>query len=383
MKKLLFVLIIIILSALVFTGCSKTPEPAPAPEEPQGQSTTARGNTASGVVAPAQFGSLSLPVGGMIAEVLVKEGEQVQAGQPLIRLRGSDPENLDKELQARIAAAELEIQTAQKALDDLDKNAVLARDEALRQSALAAQQVRDAQYSLDNLSIPSNQKDLDPFEAFDQMKANYDKAWKAYEPVKDLDENTDLRQERQDDLESAQSDLNAALRRVQLTIDLQTAQSALEKARQDSATYQDGPDPKDVALAQARLANAETALAAARAVIDDRELVAPYAGTVTALSVKPGEFAAPGAPLLQLADLSRLQVETTDLDEAGTAQLAAGDAVKVSFDALPGVEVPGTVVYIPPKAIEGAGGDFKVIVALDELPAGLRWGMTAFVDFQP
>ena len=117
--------------------------------------------------------------------------------------------------------------------------------------------------------------------------------------------------------------------------------------------------------------------------IDDRELVAPYAGTVTALSVKPGEFAAPGAPLLQLADLSRLQVETTDLDEAGAAQLAAGDAVKVSFDALPGVEVPGTVVYIPPKAIEGTGGDFKVIVALDELPEGLRWGMTAFVDFQP
>ena len=63
----------------------------------------------------------------MIAEVLVKEGEQVQAGQPLIRLRGSDPENPDKELQARIAAAELEIQTAQKALDDLQERRSGAR----------------------------------------------------------------------------------------------------------------------------------------------------------------------------------------------------------------------------------------------------------------
>ena len=73
----------------------------------------------------------------------------------------------------------------------------------------------------------------------------------------------------------------------------------------------------------------------------------------------------------------------TDLDEQGAAQLSVGDAVVVSFDALPGVEVPGTIAFIPPKAMVDGSGDFKVIVSLDELPEGLRWGMTAFVDFQP
>lgn len=383
MKKISIVLFILLLSGLLLSACSSQPEPAPAAPESETQSTSTRRVTASGLVVPEQFASLSLPAGGLVAEVLVSDGDTVEAGQPLVRLRGSDPENPDEELLARLAAAELELQSAQKALEDLDRAAGLARDEALRQAALAALQVRDTQYALDNLSVPANQKDLDPFEAFDQMKANYDAAWDAYEPYKDDDKSSEIREKRQDDLESAQSDLNSALRRLQLSIDLQTAQSALEKARQDIAIYQAGPDPKDVALAQARLTNAEATLAAAQAVVEDLELSAPSAGTVTAVNVKPGEFAAPGAPLVQLADLNSLQVEMTDLDEQGAAQLSVGDAVVVSFDALPGVEIPGKIAIIPLKAMENGSGDFKVIVSLDELPEGLRWGMTAFVDFQP
>ena len=383
MRKISIVLFILLLAGLLLSACSGQQETAPVETESGTHSTAARGVTASGSVVPAQYANLSLPVGGLAAEVLVSEGDVVEAGQPLVRLRGSDPQNPDEELLARLAAAELELQSAQKALEDLDQAAGLARDEALRQAALAALQVRDTQYALDNLSVPANQEDLDPFEAFDQMKANYDAAWDAYEPYKDDDESSEIREQRQDDLEAAQSDLNSALRRLQLTIELQTAQSALEKARQDVAIYQDGPDPKDIALAQARLANAEAALTAAKAVVDDLELVAPSTGTVTAVNVKPGEFAAPGAPLLQLADLNALQVEMVDLDEQGAAQLSVGDAVVVSFDALPGVEVPGKIVFIPPKALADGSGDFKVIVNLDELPEGLRWGMTAFVDFQP
>jgi HlyD family secretion protein len=383
MKKFYPFAIVLILAALLLSACSSQAQPEPAEAEPVGQSVATRGASASGVVVPLRYGSLSLPAGGAVAEVLVAEGDTVEAGQPLVRLDGFDSANPDEEQQARISAAELELQNAQKALSDLDTNASLARDEALKQAGLAAQQVRDSQYALDNLSVPNNQKDLDPFEAFDQMKAAYDEAEKAFEPVKDLDEGSELREQRQDDLEAAQSDLNAALRRLQLTIDLQTAQAALENARQDYATYQAGPDPEAAALAQARLANAEAALAAAKAVFVDRELLAPYAGTVSALNVKPGEFASPGLPLVQLADLTALLVETTDLDEATAAGLSLGDAVVVSFDALPGLEVPGKVVYIPPKAIEGSEGDFKVVIALDNVPAGLRWGMTSFVDFQP
>jgi multidrug efflux pump subunit AcrA (membrane-fusion protein) len=83
-----------------------------------------------------------------------------------------------------------------------------------------------------------------------------------------------------------------------------------------------------------------------------------------------------------LADLEHLRVETTDLSEVDIAQVAVGDLVAVTFDALPDVEVAGQVTRIAPKADEGSGVNYKVIVELDEIPAQLRWGMTAFVDIE-
>jgi hypothetical protein len=40
------------------------------------------------------------------------------------------------------------------------------------------------------------------------------------------------------------------------------------------------------------------------------------------------------------------------------------------------------VSRIAPKSTEGAGVNYPVIITLDEIPAALRWGMTAFVDIE-
>jgi multidrug efflux pump subunit AcrA (membrane-fusion protein) len=77
-----------------------------------------------------------------------------------------------------------------------------------------------------------------------------------------------------------------------------------------------------------------------------------------------------------------LRVETTDLNEIDVAGIAEGASVNISFDALPGEEVPGTVTRIAPKASEGSGVNFTVIIEMDEIPEGIRWGMTAFVDIE-
>jgi multidrug efflux pump subunit AcrA (membrane-fusion protein) len=59
-----------------------------------------------------------------------------------------------------------------------------------------------------------------------------------------------------------------------------------------------------------------------------------------------------------------------------------GDPVKVTFDALPDVTVPGTVARISSKSAQGAGVNYQVEIELDEIPDELRWGMTAFVDIE-
>jgi multidrug efflux pump subunit AcrA (membrane-fusion protein) len=83
-----------------------------------------------------------------------------------------------------------------------------------------------------------------------------------------------------------------------------------------------------------------------------------------------------------LGDLDHLRIETTDLNEIDVAQVEVGDRATVTFDALPGVAVEGKVVSIAPKASEGSGVNYTVIVEIAEIPKNLKWGMTAFVDIQ-
>jgi RND family efflux transporter MFP subunit len=139
---------------------------------------------------------------------------------------------------------------------------------------------------------------------------------------------------------------------------------------------------QDVAVAQARLDNARSALKAAEAKLEDLELKAPFSGTISEVNVRQGEWINAGQAVLVAANLADLQVETTDLNEIDAARVKVGNPVVVTFDALPGVEVNGIVKSIAPKASEGSGVNYTVIVELDEVPDQLRWGMTAFVDIE-
>jgi multidrug efflux pump subunit AcrA (membrane-fusion protein) len=159
-------------------------------------------------------------------------------------------------------------------------------------------------------------------------------------------------------------------------------EAQIDNGYRDFDIFTAGPDPDDVALAEARIANAEAQLAAAEAAVDDRELVAPYDGVISAVHVNPNEWVAPGSPVLLIGDLDHLQVETTDLSEIDVAQISLGDPAVVTFDALPELVLDGTVVSIAPKADEGAGVNFPVIIELNDVPTALRWGMTAFIDIE-
>ncbi len=79
-----------------------TPQPVRVPDKV----------VADGVVVPALEASLSMPVSGIVGEVLVAEGEQVAAGQPLLRLRQA-------RLEAAVAQAEAGVARSQAQLDEL------------------------------------------------------------------------------------------------------------------------------------------------------------------------------------------------------------------------------------------------------------------------
>lgn len=165
--------------------------------------------------------------------------------------------------------------------------------------------------------------------------------------------------------------------------DIRIAEADLRRARAELDLTRAGGRPEAIAAAEADVQAATAALQRARAALAETELRAPFAGTVVSVDIRPGEYAAPGTPVLRLADLSSWHVETRDLTEIQVAQVREGQPATVTLDALPGVELRGRV-----QRIEGYGenrqGDitYKVVVALDKQDQRLRWNMTATVEIE-
>jgi multidrug resistance efflux pump len=396
--------------------------------------------SATGKIVPEQVATLSVQSGGIVAEVLVRQGEAVEAGQLLVRLEG------EERLQASLSAAQFELTSAQHALDALYKDTDLLAAQALEakeesekaledlrtpelQQALALKAIADAEKAVERterrlrtLQSSAGQADIDAAKAQVVLARDaLDKAEEDYEPYANKPEDNLVRANYLSRLSAAQKTYDAAVRKLNALqgtgsqVDIAVAQADLAtaeaqsieaqrewervqdgpseadvalleaqiaKAGRDYQTYRDGPDPDDVALAEARLDNAQSQLSSAQAALEDLELRAPFSGTISDLFIHSSEWVAPGQPVLQLADLGNLQVETTDLNEIDVAQISEEDRTVVTFDALPDVEVAGWVVRIAPKAAEGAGVNYTVSLELESIPPQLRWGMTAFVDIQ-
>jgi multidrug efflux pump subunit AcrA (membrane-fusion protein) len=378
-KLLNLIWIAVLIAATFVSGCSSISSltgqttPTPVPVDTEDIQTLV---TATGVVVPVQWSQLSFSTPGTVEEVLFNKGDQVTPGQTLARLRGRE------ELQANIAAAHFEIISAQTAIDNLYDSAERTQIDALKAISIAADMVRDAQYQLDNYIVPQEQAGLETIEAFDLMRDRLDVARQAFEPYKYFSSGNDRRQELKEDLDEAQADYNVAVKRLEYEYELQVAQAKLEEARKDYDILKQGPKPEELAVAQARLENAQASLSAAEAALEDLELNATFNGTISELDVRVGEWVTPGQPVLVLANLQDLRIETTDLNEIDAARVEPGDAVIVTFDALPDVQVKGTVESIAPKASPGTGVNYTAVVVIDEWPESLRWGMTAFVDIE-
>jgi len=332
--------------------------------------------SATGVVKPAKWSRLSMSINGQVEEVMVEEGETVKEGQILLRLEGRE------ELLAAELAAQTVVISATQTLNDLYENNELRKAELLNRMASASDAARQARYHLDNYLLPITLKGLSSIEAVEVSKEKYEKAWAAYEPYMNEPFENKTRKDLKEAMEMAQSDYNQAVRHLNYEVELNQAEAAFAKAKADYEKVKNGPDPDDLALAQSLVDQANANLAAAKSALADLELCAPYEGVISEISVRNKEWISPGIPIMTIADLAHLRVETTDLNEIDVARIKVGDVVKITFDALPDVVVNGKVTRISPKSSEGSGVNYTVVIEMDEIPGQLRWGMTAFVDIE-
>jgi multidrug efflux pump subunit AcrA (membrane-fusion protein) len=378
---------LLILGALTLTACGsigqqETPE---VEEEPVDDFLPII--SATGVLVPSQWATLSVETPGVIAEILVSEDEPVERGEVLLRLEGKE------QLQANQTAAQAEWVAAQQALDELYKDPEVRVALAAEAVVAAQKMVEDAQRHLNNLGY-ATQTDIDQAQANVILaRDKLEKAREDYEPYANKPEDNLIRAALLSKYAQAQKNYDAAARLLnnltgttkpleiaEAEADLEVAEANLVKAERDYEILQSGPDPDIVAVAEARVSNARDQVTAADKALEVLEVRAPFNGIVGEINVRANEWIIPGQPVFLLADLSHMKVETTDLNEIDVAQIEVGDAVTVTFDALPDVVVSGFVSRIAVKPKAGTGVNYTVEVELEEIPDRLRWGMTAFVD---
>ena len=345
--------------------------------------------SATGVVKPTRWATLSFPGGGLVRELLVERGDQVDEGQVLAQLSSVE------QARAALTAAQLENINADQALDDLLENTELYSAQAQLALANARDALDSAEYkwtvrqegnrASSNTIRGAEANLILANEEVDRAQSKYDQARGDASRALALSNLVAAKQHR----DSIQRNINWYLgapdeiEKAVLDAELAEAQANLAAAERAYEKVKDGPDPEALELAQARFDYAQASLRAAEAALADMELSAAFAGTISEVYSRSDEFVGPGQPIMLLADLADLVIETTDLNEIDVAQIEIGDPASITFDALPDIVLQGTLTYIAPKASQGSGVNYLVEVQLeDAFPESVRWGMTAFVDIQ-
>jgi HlyD family secretion protein len=372
MKKLLvFLVIVAVLAGGVYAFIQwRANQRASALENLQTE-TAGRGQListigATGQVRTRQSATLNWNATGTVEDVRVRVGDQVKVGEKLAELQQTS-------LPQTIILAQADLVNARKALEDLTTSADTAKIQALQSISSAAPAVRDAQYRLDNYIMPAELHKLSTMEALDLMQKKLDEARQAFEPVKLLPENDPRRQELKESLDQAQADYNAAVKRLDYEYALEVAQSNLEKARQDYEKWKNGPNPDDVAAAEARIAAAQAALSQAW-------IEAPFDGVVTLVDTQPGDKVSVNSPAFRLDDLSSLLVDVS-VSEVDINQIQPGQDVRMTFDAIRGKEYQGVVTEVDRVGSDVQGAvEFKVVVELTGPDDEVKPGMTAAVN---
>jgi HlyD family secretion protein len=160
------------------------------------------------------------------------------------------------------------------------------------------------------------------------------------------------------DRDQAQHDLEALRKLVAqgaaAPSEVASAQQRLDAANTSLATLEKRQtarySPADIAHSRADLEQAQAAYSAASTVVADSNVRAPFAGTVYSLPVSVSEYVSPGALLLQMADLTKLQVRAY-FDEPELGALHAGQPATIVWDALPNHAWHGRILSMPSTII--------------------------------
>lgn len=292
-NRLWLVLAGIVVAVIVLAAFVSRRREVPVRAEPALVETIMANVATNGKIEPLNNFEAHAPAPTTVKRLLVQAGQHVRAGQLLLELDDADA-------RAQAARAQTQLKTAQANLNAVRSGGTKEEVLTTRSDLTKAQAEREAA-----------QRNLDAMRRLQQTGAAS-----------------------AGEVQDAENRLKSA----------QATVSLLEQKL--SGRY----SPPEVAKVQAEAAEARASYQAAEDLLRRSNITAPRAGTVYALPVKAGAFVNTGDLLVQVADLSKVQVRAY-VDEPDIARLAKGETVKVTWDAMPGRSWQGTVSQVPTNIV--------------------------------
>lgn len=330
---------------------------------------------ATGRIEPKAEVEMKFEIGGVVDEVLVKRGQQVEAGTVLARLDTDD-------LELAVQKADIDL-TKQEA--ELER---LLEPELAEKVASARAKLTSARLNLDDLLDGPDPDEVTKAESdLVAKQIELKKAQWAYDEVAYRGDigaraESDELQTVTLEYESALADYNLAVKEA-TEAELAEARATIAANEAELAETVQGPSAAELASAQADVDKARLALQEARDNLREAVLVAPIDGIVLSLDIEPGERVLNEADnaVMVVADMASYLLKV-EVDEIDIGRIARSQNATITLDAFAEDSFEGTVVDIAPSPVDAdAGGivTYEVIVEVGPSSgeADLLPGMTA------
>jgi HlyD family secretion protein len=289
LRRFFLISIVIALAVLIFLYAKQR---GAAPEVPFAKVVLGEivsGISTNGKVEPIEWSEAHAEAGGLIERTFVQKGQQVEKGAPLVQLDTRQAQTDLASAEARITAAQAELQTLRQGGRSSDVSAIESSLAAARQELAVAQREYDA----------------------------------------------DLRLQAKNAITAAE--VRAAKDR------LDKAQLQIQAIESRRSTLINRPD---ITAAEGRLREAEASAAAARVRIAMLTILSPIAGTVYQFDLKAGGYLNPGDLVAGIGRLDRVRV-LVYVDEPDLGRVHVGQPVTITWDAMPGRQWKGMVDRMP------------------------------------
>ncbi|HEY7181266.1 MAG TPA: HlyD family efflux transporter periplasmic adaptor subunit [Blastocatellia bacterium] len=328
-------------------------------------------------------------VGGRITDVLVLEGQETQAGQPIVRFDIADVEARRLQAEARVAQQEARLERLEHGARPEEKAQASAATEAARANLEAVRNgPRPEEIEQARASLAAAEADLDnaevSFQRASKLFSTDDASKQEFDAAKFREDNARARR----DAEKKRLDMLLNGSRKE---DIRAAEERFRQAQEAERLVVAGPRAEEIADARAQLAEAKARLEEVKVQIAEGEVKSPANAVVEVLPVRPGDLVTPNQTIARLLEKDQIYIRVY-IPEPQLGLVKVGQKAKIKVDTFKDRAFDGVIEQIntqgefTPRNVQSRDERnhlvFGVKVRIDNREGLLKPGMSADVTLE-